>query len=51
MLIPDYLTRNERHDENMAEPDKSYDDSWRANEHSKWLLKDGEIIGHYYIKD
>jgi hypothetical protein len=49
--VADYLTRNERHDENMAEPDKSFDDSWRANEHSKWLLKDGEIIAGYFVKE
>ncbi|HAF23492.1 MAG TPA: hypothetical protein DCK93_11395 [Blastocatellia bacterium] len=49
--VADYLNRNERHDENLTEPDKSYDDSWRANEYSKWLLKDGEIIAGYHIKE
>jgi hypothetical protein len=47
--LADYLTRNERHDESMAEPDPGYDDSWRADAKSKWLLKDGEFIGTYVI--
>ena len=49
--VADYLTRNERHDENLVEPDKGYDDSWRANENSKWLLKDGEIIASYFVSE
>jgi hypothetical protein len=34
----------------MLEPDKSFDDSWKADAKSKWLLKDGEIIASYFIK-
>jgi hypothetical protein len=49
--ITDYLIRNERHQESMLEPDKSFDDSWRANEKSKWLLKDGEIIASYRVRE
>ena len=49
--IADYLTRNERHQESMLEPDQSYDGSWRADEKSKWLLKDGEIIARYFVKE
>jgi hypothetical protein len=48
--VADYLNRSERHEQSMLEPDKSFDDSWRANEKSKWLLKDGEIIASYFIK-
>jgi len=49
--IADYLTRNERHQESMLEPDNSFDDSWRAEKKSKWLLKDGEIIASYFVKE
>ena len=49
--IADYLTRNERHQESMLEPDQSYDRSWRADEKSKWLLKNGEIIARYFVKE
>jgi len=49
--VADYLTRNDRHQESMTEPDKSFDDSWRADQKSKWLLKDGEIIASYCIKE
>ena len=48
--IADYLIRNERHEESMMEPDESFDDSWRGDEKSKWLLKDGEIIASYFVK-
>ena len=48
--IADYLNRSERHEQSMLEPDKSFDDSWKADEKSKWLLKDGEIIASYFIK-
>lgn len=47
--VAEYLTRDERHDENMMDPDEGYDDSWRVNEHSKWLLRDGEIIARYRV--
>jgi hypothetical protein len=49
--VTDYLIRNERHQESMLEPDKSFDDSWRADEKSKWLLKNGEIIASYCVKE
>jgi hypothetical protein len=49
--VADYLTRDERHDENLVEPEKTYDDSWRANENSKWLLKEGEIIASYFVSE
>jgi hypothetical protein len=49
--VADYLTRNERHAESLTEPDKSFDHSWRADERSKWLLKNGEIIASYFIKE
>ncbi|MGZ8842147.1 MAG: hypothetical protein ACXW18_00675 [Pyrinomonadaceae bacterium] len=49
--VADFLTRKERHYESLNEPDKSFDDSWRADEYSKWLLKDGEIIARYYINE
>lgn len=48
--VADYLTRSERHEQSMLEPDKGFDDSWKADEKSKWLLKDGEIIASYFIK-
>jgi hypothetical protein len=34
-----------------VKPDECYDDSWRSNENSKWLLKDGEIIASYFISE
>lgn len=49
--LADYFNRNERHAESLAEPDESFDDSWRADRSSKWLLKDGEIIANYHIKE
>lgn len=49
--VADYLTRNERHQESMLEPAKSFDDSWRADEKSKWLLKEGEIIAEYFVRE
>jgi len=49
--VADYLIRNERHQESMLEPDQSFDDTWRADEKSKWLLKDGEIIASYFVKE
>lgn len=48
--VADYLIRNERHQESMLEPDNSFDESWRTDEKSKWLLKDGEIIADYFVR-
>jgi hypothetical protein len=48
--LADYLTRNERHAESLTAPHTKFDGSWRADENSKWLLKDGEFIASYYIK-
>jgi hypothetical protein len=47
--VADYLTRSERHAESLSEPPESFDHSWRADESSEWLLKDGEIIASYHI--
>lgn len=49
--VADYLNRKERHHESLTDSHKSFDDSWRADERSQWLLKDGEIIASYYIKE
>ena len=49
--LADHLNRKERHQECLLEPDKSFDNSWWADADSKWLLKDGEIIAHYYIDE
>jgi hypothetical protein len=49
--VADYLTRKERHHESLTDPDKRFDDSWRADEYSRWLLKDGEIVASYHIKE
>ena len=49
--VGEYLIRNERHQESMLEPPRSFDDSWRADQKSKWLLKDGEIIGDYFVRE
>ena len=49
--VADHLTRKERHQESLTEPDQNFDDAWRADEHSKWLLKDGEIVAGYYITE
>lgn len=49
--VADYLNRKERHHESLTEPDRSFDDSWRVDQDSRWLLKDGEIIASYYIEE
>ena len=49
--LADYLNRKERHAENLTDPDETFDKSWRADDDSKWLLKDGEIIASYFIKE
>jgi hypothetical protein len=49
--VADYLNRKERHYESLTEPDKSFDELWRADKDSKWLLRDGEFIASYYIKE
>jgi len=47
--VGDFLTRPERHQEGMIEPDPDCDESWKADENSRWLLKGGEIIATYAI--
>jgi hypothetical protein len=47
--LADYLTRSERHAENIVAPEAFHDSSWMVDKAAKWLLRDGEFIADYSV--